>query len=257
MSRYENHVYIPDLHAPYHDEAAFSTALAFVREFKPDHVWVLGDVCDFYALSRFDRRPDRALQLQSELDASVELLQRIRDAAPRARATLLKGNHEDRLRRFLWSKAGELAGLRSLDLVSLFELRRLRYDWVETGLTRVSDLVVKHGTMVRSRAGYTATGELDRAGLSGVSGHTHRLAYVVRRTMAGSVAWAEAGCLCQLDPDYMEGSTADWAHGLVYGHLEKGGNRFGLHLLPIVHGRVIYGGEEITVKAGRKRGAGS
>ena len=245
---YERHAFISDPHAPFQDEAACAVTMAFLRVFRPHHLWFLGDTIDFYALSRFDRDPTRALQLQVEIDEAHALLRRFRQAAPEARATLLRGNHEDRLRRYLWTKAAELSGLRGLDVPSLLGLKTLGIDYVESGQVRAADLVIKHGNLVRSRSGYTATGELDKAGLSGVSGHTHRLAQVYRRNEAGTYTWVEAGCLCDLQPQYLEGAVADWTHGIAYGHLERAGNRFIIHTLPIVNGRVIYDGREITAK---------
>jgi hypothetical protein len=44
------------------------------------------------------------------------------------------------------------------------------------------------------------------------------------------------------------GNTADWAHGLAYGYMERRGNRFGVNMMPIVNGRVIFDGREITAK---------
>lgn len=246
---YERHVFIPDLHPPFHDEEACAVAAAFLRFYRPHRLWFLGDAVDFYALSRFDRDPARSLQLQHELDTAHDLLAFLRGAAPQASATLIKGNHEDRLRRYLWTKAAELSGLRGLDVASLLGLDALDIAYAESGQARVADFVIKHGTLVRARSGYTATGELDKCGLSGVSGHTHRLAGpIYRRTLAGSVCWAEAGCLCDLNPEYLEGSVADWQHGLAYGELERDGNRFTVHVLPIVNGRVIFDGREISAQ---------
>jgi predicted phosphodiesterase len=245
---YERHSYLADPHAPYHDEEAYSVAMAFQRVFQPHHTWLLGDFLDFYQLSRFDKNPRRALELQQDIDAARVLMARVREATPNGRITLVKGNHEDRLRRYLWTKAAELSGLRALDVPTLLGLKDLNVEYVESGQVRVADLIIKHGTLVRARSGYTATGELDKAGLSGVSGHTHRLGQVCRRTEAGSTTWIEAGCLCDINPEYLMGNTADWQHGLAYGYMERSGNRFVNHTLPIVNGRVIFDGQEISVR---------
>jgi hypothetical protein len=245
---YERHAFLADPHAPYHDEEAYSVALAFLRVFQPDRTWLLGDFLDFYQLSRFDKNPSRALELQGDIDAAHGLLARVREAVPNSRTTLIRGNHEDRLRRFLWTRAAELSGLRALDVPTLLGLPDLEIEYVESGQIRVADFVIKHGDIVRARAGNTANGELDRAGLSGVSGHTHRLGQVFRRTLSGSTTWIEAGCLCDLQPEYLMGNVADWQHGLAYGYMERSGNRFVTHTLPIVNGRCIYDGQEISVK---------
>ena len=238
-------MFIPDIHAPYYDEQALATALAFVRLYRPDIVFIMGDLVDFYQLSRFDREPRRALELQADLDSGRNVLRRIRSAAKAAKLYLIRGNHEYRLTRYLWSNAKELAGLRCLGLRDLLDLKALGVEYVDRGWMRFHEFLVKHGTLVRARSGYTATGELERAGISGVSGHTHRLAQVYRRTYAGMFTWIEAGCLCQLDPEYLDGAVSDWHPGLAYGHFERAANRFVAHTLPIVNGRIIYGGREV------------
>jgi len=221
----ERVAYLPDIHAPYHDEPALVAALRYVRQLRPHVVYQLGDLVDFYPLSRFDRDPARADSLQDELDQGRDILRRIRAAAGKARLYLIKGNHEHRLTRYLWQRAPEMSGLRGLRLPALLGLDELDIRYVDRGVTLHRDRIVKHGTLIRQRAGYTATGEMERAGQSGVSGHSHRLGHVHRRNYRGRVSdWIEAGCLCRMDPEYMEGATVDWCHGLAAG--EWDGKRF-------------------------------
>jgi hypothetical protein len=52
-----------------------------------------------------------------------------------------------------------------------------------------------------------------------MSGHTHRGGVVRKRSKLGVTKWGEGGCLCDLNPSYAEGQTADWAHGFLYGCL--------------------------------------
>jgi hypothetical protein len=98
--------------------------------------------------------------------------------------------------------------------------------------------MVKHGHMVRARAGYTATGELERNGISGISGHTHRLGQIYKRNRTGMMTWVESGCLCKYDPDYMDGQLSDWAQGLSFGTVSLKGRGFTVHTAPIIKGRV-------------------
>lgn len=243
---YEGATGLYDLHEPYRDERAFSTALAFVRHVKPSRLIVGGDWLDCYSLSRFVSDPARKLALQDDLDACKDSLKRLRRAAPKARIWYLKGNHEARLQKYLWSRAPELERLRDLRLPRLLDLGSLGIEWVESGLLDWPGLVWKHGNIVRAKSGATATAELERLWRSGVSGHTHRLAQVFKRNKAGVYSWVEAGCLCGLDPEYGEGQTMDWQHGIVHAEVEQGrGNRFTVSPLPIVNGRVVFGGKEI------------
>lgn len=212
----ELEIYLPDAHVPFQDKAAVADALAFVAEYQPKRVWVLGDWFDFYAISRFSRDPKRRLSLQAEIDEGRELLAELRDLVPKASIMFLRGNHEMRLGKYLWGTAPELSCLRSLHLPELLGFDALHICYVARGIVVEDGLVVKHGNIVRRKAGYSVTGEIERAGTSVVMAHTHRLAQIHRTTYAGTLCGIEAGCLCSLNADYLEGQVADWQHGLAY-----------------------------------------
>lgn len=206
----------------------------------------MGDLLDFYQLSRFDRNPERTRNLQGELDEAADLLGQIRRAAPTARLVLLQGNHEYRLRKYLWQQAPELSGLRSLKIDELLSMAKLRIEYIESGFLRFRALAVKHGNAIRSKSGFTATAELERLGVSGVSAHSHRAGQVYRSNVSGMYSWTECGCLCDLSPEYMEGQVPDWQHALAYGTHETGGHRFEIHLAPIIGGKILFAGREVA-----------
>jgi predicted phosphodiesterase len=84
---------IPDLHAPFHEEAMFAAMLE--READADHVICIGDVGDSYALSRFVKYA--RVPYRDEW-ASVNLV--IQELANRfPRVTMVIGNHDARLER--------------------------------------------------------------------------------------------------------------------------------------------------------------
>lgn len=251
-SDYERSVFLPDAHFPYVDKPAFATALAFVKHFKPDVVWILGDWADFYQLSRFDKNPDRRFQLQSELDEIQVALAQVRDAAgPDASIKFTGGNHEFRLRKYLWTQAPELASLRSMDLGELLAFKSAGIEWGGFGPTAFHGYTIKHGNVARKWAGYSARAEFESTGQSGLSGHTHRLGHFYRTDATGMYSWMECGCLCDLQPEYAEGRVMDWQHGVAYGYFEKTAHRraawrFETHLLPIISGKIVWDGVEIV-----------
>ncbi len=240
---FERSVFLPDLHVPHHDEKAFDCALGFVKKFKPEFVFIIGDWVDFYQLSKFDKNPARIPELQMDIDKTIECLRRLRACAPKAKIYYLKGNHENRLNRYLWSAAASLSSLRSIAVPELLQLKDLGIEYVETGSMMFHGFLVKHGNVVRTRSGYSATGELEKAGISGISGHTHRLSHIFKRHYGGMYSWTEIGCLCQLNPEYMEGQIPDWQQGLAFGYFKKGDQNFTVHVAPIIKGRLIYNGE--------------
>jgi hypothetical protein len=105
--------------------------------------------------------------------------------------------------------------------------------------------LVKHGNVVRTRSGYSATGELEKTGVSGISGHTHRMSQVFKSHYGGMYTWAELGCGCKLDAEYLEGQVADWQHGIGWGYFKKGDDNFTIHVAPIIKGKLIFDGEYV------------
>ncbi|NBR00079.1 MAG: metallophosphatase family protein [Actinobacteria bacterium] len=234
-------VCLPDSHGYLADPEAIAAALAFVRFYKPVRIFCLGDHVDFASISRFDKPPSDIARIGEDLEACTAFMTEVRKSAPDARIHYLKGNHEARFARFLW-KHQEVAALFSaqgMDLPNLLKLGDLNIEWEESGALEVTPaLIVKHGHVVRQRSGYTATGELERNGISGISGHTHRLGQVYKRSRAGVMTWVESGCLCKYDPDYMEGQVSDWQQGLSFGTVSLRGRGFTVHTAPIIKGRV-------------------
>lgn len=234
-------VCIPDSHGYLADPEAIEAALAFVRYYRPVRIFCLGDHVDFAAISRFDKPPSDIARIGEDVEACRDFMRAIRESAPSARIHYLKGNHEARFARFLW-KHQEVAALlkaQGMDLPNLLGLGDLSIEWEESGALEVTPaLIVKHGHVVRQRSGYTATGELERNGISGISGHTHRLGQVYKRSRAGVMTWVESGCLCKYDPDYMEGQVSDWQQGLSFGTVSLRGKGFTVHTAPIIRGRV-------------------
>lgn len=231
---------LPDTHGVFSDEEAIACALALGRRIRPRVIVMLGDHVDFYQLSRFDKDPARVNDLQRDIDAGAGLVKRVRRMFPDASVFYLCGNHEDRLRRFLFSHAPALKSLRGMRLETLLGLREHNVKFCEDGVQQIGSLLFKHGDVVRAKAGQTAMAELEREGMSGVSGHTHRAADVSKTNRSGTYKWIESGCLCSLKPEYMPGQVPDWQHAVSYGTVARGG-RFVMNVSHIINGKAIYG----------------
>ena len=244
MIKYKRVLFVSDIHCPYQDKSALRAMYNFMDWWKPQEVIILGDLVDFYAISRFSRDPERVLKLQEELDESVKILNQIREHAGKISIYFLRGNHEDRLKKYLWSKAQELSGLRALRLEELLEFDRLKIHYEDKNQIRYGCVIIKHGTLIRKFAGYTAKGEFEKNGMSGVSGHSHRLSQYRHTNEADSYIWTEAGCLCQLNADYLDGTTPNWNQGFAIGYFKENSKRFIIETVPIIKQRAMYGGME-------------
>jgi UDP-2,3-diacylglucosamine pyrophosphatase LpxH len=239
-------IFIPDVHVPYQDPNAVTCGLEFIRDFKPHYVFIIGDFCDFYAISRFSREPARRLTLQDELNDGKKLLHRIAQATPKAERYYLQGNHEMRLRKFLYTTASELSGLSALTIPELLDLKRTGFTYVESGWMEWHGILVKHGNLVSPKAGYSAHREMERNGMSGVSGHTHRCSKVSMRNQGGFYTWVEIGTWAGLCPTYLEGMLANWCHGIGFAYVKTTGELFELDVKVIVDGKMLFGDKQFS-----------
>lgn len=236
-------VFISDIHAPYYDYSAISALQSFIKEYNPDCVIFIGDVVDFYSVSRYEKDPTRTEHLQDEIDSAVGVIDSIKQNSKKVKEWhFIAGNHEDRLQKFLWSKAPELADLKHLNVPSLLQLHSLGIKYHDSGRMKYEGLVVKHGDVVRKYSGYTARAEIEKVGMSGVSGHTHRLSYYNQTNEAGRYQWMEIGHLASEKQEYMRGQTPNWQQGFGVGYTI--GRKTILTPIPIFNGTAYYGDKQ-------------
>ena len=186
------------------------------------------DGIDFYGISRFSKDPARmkGSTLQAEIDSWKKTQRMWIDAAPGAKRHYIPGNHEDRLRKYIWEHP-ELHGLEALELPNLLGFGELGLTAMEDEVVYGDKLVVKHGTVIRKHSAYTAKGELEneKYAVSTLTGHTHRGGTHMATSRRGIVQALEGFCLCDLNPDYIEG-VPDWQHGIVLATLTDFGVQF-------------------------------
>ena len=227
-----------DAHIPFHDPKAINVSLKFLKHLKPV-ILVLHEWMDWYSLSRFDKDPARALELQDDIDITREYLCKIREVLPKTKIYLLESNHAKRLKKYLINNARELTGLRCLKYEELLGLKELNIIHRKVMIFR--NVLFKHGELVRKYSSYTARAELEKEGMSGASGHTHRLGTCYKTLRGGKYVWVESGCLC--DPgqaDYVEG-TANWQQGLSLFIFKDNSKHFQPKEIPIINHEIMWG----------------
>lgn len=232
---YELSVILHDAHVPFHDLSAIHAAIETIHFLKPDNLIILGDWYDCYQISKFTKNPTRAMEFQADLDAGAELL----SAAGRhvRNKKFQSGNHEDRIRKWSWDHP-ETASLKALAPTELFKLDELGFEYYpyDTPVPFSPFFTLTHGNIVRKFAGYTAKAMLEMYNTSGYSGHTHRAGMFHRTTPGlGKQTWAEGGCLCNLEPEYLH--VADWQQG--FGLIYSEGSRHYVHLVPVTDGQAF------------------
>jgi predicted phosphodiesterase len=234
------------LHVPYQDKECIELLLKFAKNLQPDKLFILGDFVDMYSISKFSRNPERVLNLEWEFEQGREVLDRIDRAIPKAEKIFIGGNHEDRLRKFLWNNP-VLNGC--IKLEEKLGLTDYGYTYHEYGHNYTyQTLIYTHGYKVNKYSAYTAKNLLDDIGMSVISGHTHRLGTHYKTNHSGALIGIENGCLCinDLSFDWFQREIPDWQHGFsVVKFIE---DRFNINQVCIPkHKFIIYGKQYYTL----------
>lgn len=249
-------VVLPDTHIPYQDDAAVAIAEALVKAFDPHVLVHLGDLLDAGRLSsKFPTDPARIDTLQGDIDKARVKLAHWAQLAPRADRWLLEGNHCERLTRLIWGLEGAQRELVKLTKVreaatwpSLLCLDEIGWKWVgyddQPRADILPHLLVKHGNYVSQEAGMTAKREWQKAGKSGISGHTHRASVWRHRDYNGQATWIEAGCLCDLNRT-PPGGNPNWQQAVTLIEWSEDESLMNVEQVLIRDGRALWRGEEL------------
>lgn len=171
---------IPDVHFPYEDKAAWELCLEGIAQLDPDEIVIIGDFGDFASVTTHPKHPDTD-RLHKEVESVKTGLDQIRDIAGAVPITYMQGNHEDRLRLYLWRQAPELEGIVNLEELLGLEERDIQ-TFIYRDFYQVGKVFFSHGW----RTGVNAARQtvLD-AGRNIVVGHSHRAGIVTVGEIAG------------------------------------------------------------------------
>lgn len=231
---------LPDLHIPYHLPKELAACLRLAQSIGPKRIVLIGDVIDCMTISRFDKNPARKATLADEINTTRKFLSDLRLRFPDAEIHYCEGNHEDRLRKYLWRKSPELAGLQGLSIPDLLHLSDLKIAW-QPQCVRIGKLAYTHANRIRKPAGQTARVMSDEWISSIICGHSHRQGRCPRTTPAGLHDAYEAGCLCDYRLlDYVD-SVPNWQVGAATVTTFSDGN-FAVDFVAIVDGKVFWRG---------------
>ncbi len=232
--RWQMVVVVNDFHVPFHDEAALTALHRFLRRERPDWLILNGDFMDFWEISRFDLTPRAGKEFREEIRIGKVILRDVRRLLPRARITWIEGNHEFRLRRYVIQNARHLYGLPGLSVPELFELKRLRIEYVAChpaaskftdNFIRVGNLYVGHWDKMALHGGYAAKGLVEAKGVSVLQGHTHRFGAHARTTVDGRILLGiENSSMCRREASYV--AHPNWQLGFSVVYVDPVSGRF-------------------------------
>lgn len=215
-----------DIHIPFHDATALATALQEIEEAHPVGIVLLGDVADFHAISRWENDP-RNRDFEGERQAVVQFLQHLRERFPTQRIIYKLGNHEERLERYMRTKAPELLGMECLQFRELVKSDSVGIEVVgDQRRLALGRLTLIHGHEYRfaiSNPVGPARGLFLKSNTTAMCGHFHQTSQYSKRALddVHRACWS-LGALCQLDPEYRP--INEWNHGFAIVHVAPNGS---------------------------------
>lgn len=277
---WETAVAFSDIHFRFEDSVALNATLELTEELQPSVIFVNGDVPDFPDISRFANSPLDILteedlgdlknlvleskqqgktkkylkpRLQRDFERIYEFFKDLRHRCPKSRIVWVYGNHDHRMQGYIDENAKHLAGVRRPgdkgEILSLAEITKVAEFGVEvvySGLIESStiygDLLIGHFYRVSNKSSFTARSLIRDKHQSLLQPHVHRMGACYKTLLDGTVlVGVEMGCLCRLDPHYMQ--YPNWQHGLVVIHKKKNSGRFYLQPIQIIDGAFLFGGK--------------
>jgi predicted phosphodiesterase len=229
-------LWMGDLHIPYHDFHALKTAITYGKERGVNTVYLNGDVCDFYAISRFVKDPNKR-DLAIELDYVKQFLRQLRKHFPQAKIYYKMGNHDYRWEIYKMTQAQELANLEELKFKNIFKLDELGIELIDAlTITKIGKLWGIHGHEMPGGGVNVARNKRMRASDNVIFNHHHLTNDDVVTSIGGLPLGGFAiGCLCGLSPDYMPINS--WSHSIGHIQVESDGV-FDLQVKKIINGTI-------------------
>lgn len=243
MAKLEPILVVPDLHAPYHDKKAWNLMLSAARDLRPKHIVIIGDFLDFYSVSSHSKDPHRALNLSKEIETGLKCLDEL-DALKATNKIYISGNHCDRLDRYLRDKAPELYDF--MNVPELLKLKKRGWKWVPyKDDIQIGKMNFTHDVGVAGR--FSTYNALDTYQHSIITGHAHRMSYVVEGNAKGEFKLsAQFGWLGDAKSiDYMHKAKVlkNWALGFGIGYLNPSTGIVYMTPVPIVKHTAMVNGK--------------
>ena len=222
-------VVIGDMHFGMECNKTLNIFFEVVRELKPKKVILNGDTLDLFALSKYPKDPRKVINIEDEKNRYHSFLKILHDITDSWKCEISETNanhsgnsQEGRLWRYISQQLPALASMKKVqDLLSYENIFYPEESWCRVKLVDEvflpSNLVVRHGTVVRKNGGMSARGEFEKIFASTLTNHVHRLGSTMQRQPAiGNrpeeiFVNYENGCACDLNPDYAE--LPNWQNG--------------------------------------------
>lgn len=236
---------LTDTHYPYVDIKTMKAVENLMSDYQWSEVLHLGDFLDFDCISSHNKDNLRAIEakrLFHDYEAGADTLDRWKKLAPKADFTLLEGNHEYRVERYLDANP-QLEGM--IEVPVGLELQKRHVAWVPAWskgkVYNIGKASFIHGGKTTN---FHTKGMAYNYGRNIFYGHTHDVqSYSVETAGHNTTYVAQSlGCLCRYDQPYMRGRPSKWQQSVSVFHFFEDGN-FNYNVIRIFNHRFFFGGK--------------
>lgn len=215
---------LSDWQVDLHDRSFLDRTLALAKELQPDRIVHVGDESDATTIGRWARdTPDEVEgNLQTQIDATHDLLALFREAVPDAGFDICYSNHLARFAYSVRTRIPAFRNLRALSIENLFGLDSLGIRYRRELFEVFPGVLAGHGHqwgLTAANQYLKGTAVVAKSGRSVVAGHTHR---PLLTTVAVGYNWELAsrfylnvGCSMAFDKaEYITSRSPEWGHGI-------------------------------------------
>jgi UDP-2,3-diacylglucosamine pyrophosphatase LpxH len=232
---------------PIHNQAQIDAVLAFVSDFKPDVLYLGGDMVDCGPISHWNKKKKlsvEGLRLGDDFDdCKQHLIDPLTRMLPRtAKKIYQMGNHEDWIDQFIEEHSG-LAGMVSVD--EQLDLTSRGFEIIQQGdHYELGKMLLMHGDTLGASEHIAKKAVLEYE-TSVRFGHVHTLQQYTKTSRADASeikTGVAVPCLCSRRPGYGKGSPNRWINGFVYGYVNDDGT-FNDYAVVIVGTKFVVNGK--------------
>ena len=232
---------LSDVHIPYHDEDALTTALEWGLNNDIDCIILNGDIMDCYPVSSFIKDVGQP-SLREEIEMTKAFFTYLRELFPIIPIYYKLGNHEERVKNYLLRQAKEFSDVDNLKFENLLSLNEFNIHLVNREIIKLGKLNVLHGHEMGESVFSPvnpARGMFLKAKSSTIFGHNHQVSHHSENNINGeSTGVWSMGCLCSLSPDYRPYAYTKWSHGFACVDVNED-LTFHVNNMKIINGKLI------------------
>lgn len=229
-----------DYHIPHQNDNCIKGILKLMDDIKFDINIVNGDFLDYGCISHWNAHKHKTLEmtrLKNDYIIGNSILDEMDKRLPKhCQKYFLEGNHENWVYDLL-EKIPQLEGM--VEPKELLFLKKRGYDISKyNDLVQFGKLYVTHGIYATANS---VKKHLDELKVNVLFAHTHTIGMRLSSSPARDVAFAgyNAGCICDMSPDYMRGRPHGWAHGFAVVYFFQDGS-FDVKLIRVINGKFIF-----------------